>query len=259
MKELELIQIGRTISTTSATPIICKASDNEHYYTKFYEGVEGPRELVNEYIGYRLAKLLKLPIPPAALLRITSEFDAYIGGKMVKIHPNNYAFGSQELTRVLALFDENFFRYCSNQNDLLPIIVFDHIIANSDREYNQANLLFRHRDKVIFIIDHGRIFEVGTLWNESTCEQRKNDLIELKDFSPKSLYGKIIDSINVKVYEKECRERFSKITYQDVKNIFDDIPNSWDCSPEERKSGLEYLWNRFMQYNDIIDEIVSVR
>lgn len=35
MKEVDLVQLGRTISNTSATPIICKASDGEHYYVKF--------------------------------------------------------------------------------------------------------------------------------------------------------------------------------------------------------------------------------
>ena len=47
IKEVEYINHLRTIDSTSANPIICECSDGCHYYTKFYEGPEGPRELVN--------------------------------------------------------------------------------------------------------------------------------------------------------------------------------------------------------------------
>ncbi len=259
MKEVDLVQLGRTISNTSATPIICKASDGEHYYVKFFEGVEGPRELVNEFIGYKLAKLLKLPIPPAVLMRIPSESYAYIGENMIQIQPNHFAFGSKEITKAVSLINEDFFVQCENKQDLLPIILFDHIIANSDREYNTGNMLFRFQDKVIYIIDHGRIFDVGALWDAVSCKQRKDEIVELKDFSENSLYGKIIRSIKVEDYVRDCRERFSKIEYQDIKKIFDEIPSTWNCSDEERKSGAEYLWNRFVQYNDIIDKIRCIK
>ena len=258
MNEVELINIYKTVIGTAAEPVICKGSDGKRYYTKFYEGVEGPRELVNEFIAYRLAKLLRLPIPNAALLNITKEFSAYIKGESVLINPGRFAFGSEEITNVMSIMNENFFRECSNQNDLLPIIIFDRIIANTDREYNYANMLYRYRDKVIFIIDHGRIFDVGTLWDHNTCYQRLDEDVRLELMNEDSLYFKIISSINIHKYIDNCEKRFESISYYDIKQIFDEIPECWECSIEDRVAGAKFLWKRFSEYKNIIKDILNL-
>lgn len=260
IKEVEFVNYLRIIEETSATPIICECSDGCNYYTKFYEGNEGPRELVNEFVGFELAKLLRLPIPNAALVRIKTDFQAYIGGSVKTISANNkYAFGSQELTKSNALLDDEFIRKCQNKQDLLPIIVFDHLIGNSDRERNQGNILFRFKDKVIFIIDHGRIFDVGTIWDSYTCNQRKNEEIKIKDLSSESIYGRIIDNVDLREFRDDCVERFSKIKKDDIINIFKEIPIEWDCSEMDREAGIEFIWTRFQKYNYVIEEILKVR
>ncbi len=260
LREVEYVNHYRTISSTSATPLICECSDGCHYYTKFYEGNEGPRELVNEFIGFELAKLLNLPIPNAALVKINNDFEAYIGGEMKIISSSHkYAFGSKEIASATATLSDKFIRECQNKQDLLPIIVFDHLVGNSDREYNLGNILYRYKDKIIFIIDHGRIFDVGTLWDQYTCRQRKNEEIILKDFTPNSLYGKIMDNVDLTVYKDECIQRFSKIRKEDIINVFNSIPSEWECNDIDKNEGIEFMWIRFQKYEYILNKILNVK
>ena len=259
MKELNLISIRRNLDSTSAQPFVCLAEDGNLYYTKFVECREGSKELINEFIAYKLAKILKLPIPEAALLKITKNYDdIFLNDEIVTIKPN-LAFGSKEIKNALALFSDDFIRECDNKKELLPILVFDHIIDNNDRNYNNANMLYRHKDKIVFIIDHGRIFDIGTLWNEVSCKQRLNDVVELKSFEAETLYGRIFDNVTLKDYKDYCIDKFSKIQYNDLQLIFDSIPPEWNCSKVEKEVCLEYLWNRFKQYKIVIDKILSVR
>ena len=259
MKKIELVSIRRNIPTTSAQPFVCVGSDNNLYYTKFVECREGSKELINEFIAYNLAKLLKLPIPEGVLIDVTKEYDnIFLDDKVVTIKPN-LAYGSKQLKYVQSLIDDNFLRECENKQDLLSVLVFDHIIDNNDRNNNVTNMLYRYGDKIVFIIDHGRIFDIGTLWNEVSCIQRKDDEVELKSFESDTLYGRIYDNITLKDYKDECLDKFSKIQYNDLELIFESIPSEWNCSEKEKDACLEYLCNRFKQYKSIVDKILSVR
>ncbi len=254
MQQVNILKPGRCIATTSATPILCQCDDGNNYFTKFYEGVEGPRELVNEYIAYRIAKLIKLPIPEAALLRPNPSTDFYIAGLEKCINSTHLAFGSKELTKVISAVDEEVFESCNNKADFLPIIVFDHIIGNQDRERNVGNLLMRVNDRIIFIIDHGRIFEQGTLWDKRSCIDRMKD-IKLKDLSDDSIYGMMLNTIDINQYRADCISKFSQITREKLQEIFDSIPEEWECSDDDKYGAMEFILYRLEKVEEIINQI----
>jgi len=259
MEIIDFVEVTRNITTTAAGPVVCKASNGLRYFTKFCEGVEGPKELVNEYVGYKLAKLLRLPIPNAKLIRFNDSTEIYIKDKMTQISAGSIAFGSEELNKVVSVTTEDILSSCDNKDVLLSIIVFDHLIGNQDREYNYANLLYRYKDKVIFIIDHGRIFDIGTLWNEISCEQRKNAPIELKHFDDDSIYGRILNVIDINEYLDDCRNRFKNVNYNDIKSIFDEIPNEWNLSQNERIAGTDFIWTRINRYEEVLQKLLGLK
>lgn len=258
MEKVKILNAGRSITVTSASPIICSCEDGNRYYTKFYEGVEGPRELINEFIGYNIAKILKLPIPDAALLEPDISTNFYIAGLQKSINSNHLAFGSREVPKVMSVIDDEIFKVCKNKGDFLAIILFDHIVGNQDRERNVGNLLFRIKDKIMFIIDHGRIFDVGTIWNATTCRQKKNEII-IKDLTNDTLYGKMLNEISIDNDKINCILRFKNLTRDKIEKVFEAIPNEWECSPEEKESAIDFIMYRLEKIEYIIEEIKKKR
>jgi hypothetical protein len=254
MREVKLLEITSTITTTSCTPLICNTDDGI-YYVKVAENIDGPRLLINEYIAYSIAKMLGLPIPKGAFVQIDGDFEFSIDNQSKKLI-NPIGFGLRQIKNVTPLIHPRYFSICSNKENLLPIIVFDHILDNTDREFNIGNLLFSYTNSLVYIIDHGRIFKLGSLWNQNIYRDRPTT-IKLKDFSENSLYGKIRMHINLSHYRDACIELFSRIRYDDLKDIVEGIPKEWECSKLEKENLLAYLFERYNKYPEIIDMIVN--
>lgn len=259
MKTVKFKDIKRVILTTNAQPTICLADDGNLYYTKFLEGRGKNKELINEYVAYKLAKILKLPIPEAVFIELddNSNINLNLDDKLVQV-ASKLAFGSKELKNVLSIMDRNTFSMCQNKDCLLSIIVFDIILCNTDRDFNKANMLYKYIDKLVYIIDHGRIFDLGTIWDEFSCRQRKNDVINVDKFLPGGIYYMIRESVNLYEQHDDCIKRFSNVSEEIIRDIFLNIPNEWNCTGVEKEEAIEYLVNRFKQYEQVISQILAM-
>ena len=194
MNCIDLISVNPESGNTLARPCKGVASDNGEYFVKFKESSAGARELVNEYVGYSLALLLKLPVPDPAILRIPNNpisIDFGDGQKTPIV--SHFAFGSKVLPKAISLSIDapKFLRQCKNKSDLLPIILFDALIQNVDRDENGGNALYEIDSKIVYIIDHGDIFGSGDVWDRYTLEEHANRGIDFT-MSPKGIYHAII-------------------------------------------------------------------
>ena len=78
-------------------------------------------------------------------------------------------------------------------------------------------------------------------------------------FDEKSIYGRMLNCININDYYNQCLNIFNAIKHEEIKKIFDEIPDSWDCNENDRHAGLEYLWNRIKQCKIVLSKIKNLK
>lgn len=257
MKCVDLVSVNPQAGITLAKPCKCVATDGE-YFVKFKESPAGPRELVNEFVGYSLAGLLSLPIPEPALLRIPDSLPPIDFGDPVKTAiSSHFAFGSTAIPKAVSLSVDpsRFLVSCSNPQDLLPIILFDALIENVDRDSNGGNALYEINSRIIYIIDQGNIFGAGDIWDENTLLEHGNRALSF-EFSPKGIYQAMFESYDLKRYKGATAKRFQKLTKRSFSDILRELPEEWNCSLEEQRALDDYLQKRFVAYNKMLELIL---
>ncbi|MCR5421402.1 MAG: hypothetical protein K6E98_10360 [Lachnospiraceae bacterium] len=180
--------------------------DGTQVVTKLFNGPEGNLVLFNEYFCYRLAILLDIPMPRSGVCILDNSSE--ILDKELAT-PKNYgkAFFSEFMPKVTKLLP-SIITIIRNKEDFVKILLFDHIIFNTDR--NPGNLLVRFYkdDKSLKVIDHTHVFINQTFW-DSTCLRRamdENDLLDTKVLEYNSyLYEMFFRNLSItkEILEKE--------------------------------------------------------
>jgi hypothetical protein len=259
MNCIDLISVNPDSGITLAKPCRGFTSDGE-YFVKFRESPAGARELVNEYVGYSLASLLNLPIPEPALLRLPNNpILIDFGDAQKTLITSHFAFGSKALPKAISLSVDapKFLRQCTNKADLLPIILFDALIQNVDRDENGGNALYEIDSKIVYIIDHGNIFGSGDIWDRYSLEEHADREIKF-EMSPKGIYHAMFESCDLEAYAAQTLARFKKLTNRSFADLLSGLPQEWGCSSEERGYLNAYLQKRFSAYNKMLESILAV-
>jgi hypothetical protein len=258
IKKINLTSIITPLSNpdqeTSMSPYLCTC-ENERVVVKFAENIQGPRGLINEYIAFEIGRILKLPMPESYFVKVPTDSNLSITTHgEERLLEKRIAFGSKYLEKATAIYSERFIATCSNKSDMLLIILFDHLIHNVDRNTNLANTLFQSNTKLIYIIDHERIFGAGNIWDKHTCHRGENDKFRVESFQGNTLYGMINRNVNLMAQIPLAVSRIKSVGKMDLKNIIDHIPKDWDCNEEDRNALLSYLTTRFSR----VDELVGI-
>lgn len=247
------VSFERKIGIGTTDPVLM-GCQNGHYIVKSANNVHGPRVLVNEFVCYKLAKLLELPIPNAALIHIN---DGIINSsKVLKglgVQPGIH-FGSSFVQRANTNLQPPLLKLAQNKEDIPSIILFDQIIFNDDRTKNKGNLMFDLKQKKIIIIDHSHVFKLGAIWNCHQLELINEEAPQLiNDFHGHN-YKVLLEYVNGNNPFHKIVNKLQSLSRKDIEWCCEGIPDSWLLSSIDKESLIEFIWYRI----NIVDQILEL-
>lgn len=256
INEPKVSQLCYNINLGSTEPKFAILEDGRSVIIKLFNGPEGNLVLFNEYLCYRLAILLNIPMPRSGvcILDGSSEIQEE---ELATSHNYGKAFFSEYMPKVTKLLP-SIISKMQNKEDFVKILLFDHIIFNTDR--NPGNLLVRFRkgDVSLKVIDHTHVFINQTFW-DANCLKRameENDLLDTKILEDNSyLYEMFFHdfSITKEMLEKESLVFKSKIDRDTIIKLIGFVPEEWKPKQED----LDELVNYILYRVDNLDVIIS--
>lgn len=240
----------------STEPKFAILEDGTQVVTKLLNGPEGNLVLFNEYLCYRLAILLDIPMPRSGICVLDEQTEIQVEGLA---NETNYgkAFYSEFMPKVTKLLP-TIISKIKNKEDFVKILLFDHVIFNSDR--NPGNLLVRFckDDVTLKVIDHTHVFINQTFW-DANCLKRamsEKDLLDTKVLEYNTyLYEMFFHdfSITKEMLRKESLVFKSKINRDIITELIKNIPDDW----KPRQIDIDELVNYIMYRVDNLDVIIS--
>lgn len=256
INEPKISQLCYNMNLGSTEPKFAILEDGTQVVTKLYNGPEGNLVLFNEYLCYRLAILLDIPMPRAGVCILDSSSEIQ-DEELATSHNYGKAFFSEYMPKVTKLLP-TIISKMRNKEDFVKILLFDHVIFNTDR--NPGNLLVRFcKDDIsLKVIDHTHVFINQTFWDASCLKRamEENDLLDTKVLEYNSyLYEMFFHNFSVtkEMLEKESLVFKSKINRDIITGLVDIIPEEW----KPKQKDIDELVNYILYRVDNLDVIIS--
>ena len=232
---------------------------------KFYQNPQGPRLLVNEFIGYSIADTLSVAHPPGGLV----EIDAALlpnGGRLELPETPHFDsstfeaglhFYSQYLSPADRVTPDDLRNFNTrNMDTFTGAVILDLLLGNYDRSPGNTNLLL-HREgnaQRLKVIDFGHAFGGGEIWGIGNLRD-----VDLPDLSQPLPYADVLESYFTALSKPEqsfapLMERLVTIEEDDLNAIIMAVPNAWRVTEEERTALLNYLSQRVQALPDYLTE-----
>ena len=256
-KHIKIIQnkIGNGITL----PRYATTDDNDFVLFKAFGNPEGPIVLFNEYLCYRLAIMLGIPMPVSGICLVDDKTINHIDDEDDDMNFNGYGFYSTFVPKVATLV-EDIVPCISNKEDFYKILLFDHVVFNQDR--NEGNLLvkFEKSNIKLYAIDHTHVFVNQALWNSISLEQG----IEAKDYLNKNILNynqelyKMFFShlpVNYRILKEISLIFENKITESFIKGILNDMPTIWFPKDKDIETMIKYIMYRIEHLDEICKQI----
>lgn len=250
------ISFEKIIGNGITDPVLMGCS-NGYYVVKAANNPHGVKVLINEYVCYKLAKLLGLPIPEAALINIKQDLiNSSDQLSDLGFEPGVH-FGSSFVQRSTNPLQPPMMKIAQNLEDAPSIILFDHIIYNDDRTINKGNLLFDLKAKKILIIDHSHVFKLGGIWDPTQLQLINKEAPQLvKDFYGHN-YKILLEYVNGFNPFHKIVSNIKTLTISDLEWCLEGMPSSWALTESDRKALLDFLWfriNNIERFLEILKE-----
>lgn len=175
VKHISQIHYNMNIGVTE--PKYAILEDGSQSIVKLSHGPEGNLVLFNEYICYRMAMLIDIPMPHCGI-GMMDEDTEILNPDIASSRNYGYAFYSTYIPKTTKLLP-SIIHLMKNKDDFIKVLLFDHIIFNKDR--NEGNLLVRfYKDDIsLKVIDHTHVFINGAIWDGNCLKQAmsENDLL----------------------------------------------------------------------------------
>ncbi len=260
INEPKISQLCYNINLGSTEPKFAILEDGTQVVTKLYNGPEGNLVLFNEYLCYRLAILLDIPMPKSGIC-ILDETSEIIDETLATPHNFGKAFFSEYMPKVTKLLPTIIFKI-RNKEDFIRILLFDHVIFNTDR--NPGNLLVKFcRDDIsLKVIDHTHVFINQAIW-DANCLIRameEKDLTDTKVLKDNSyLYEMFFHAISVtkELLEKESLVFKNKINRDIIIRFISAIPEEWRPKQKDIDELIKYILYRVDNLDVIISTILT--
>ena len=143
---------------TGDLPVLALCSDGQQYICKYMRpNATIAYKLACEFIGALFADAWRINTPPVALIQIKPAHWASISTAHSYSAP---AIGFRKIDGVIDITPTTYQQVTADKHalyQLLKIALFDFWIANEDRTYNNANLLYQLETNAIISIDYGGI------------------------------------------------------------------------------------------------------
>ncbi len=256
INEPKISQLCYNINLGSTEPKFAILDDGTQVITKLMNGPEGNLVLFNEYLCYRLAILLDIPMPRSGICILDEETE--IEDESIADESNyGKAFYSEYMPKVTKLLP-TIVGKMKNKEDFVKILLFDHVVFNTDR--NPGNLLVRFcKDDIsLKVIDHTHVFINQTFW-DANCLKRamdENDLLDTKVLTYNTyLYEMFFHdfSITKEMLQNESLVFKSRINRDIIVGLIEIIPKEW----KPRQMDIDELVNYIMYRVDNLDVIIS--
>lgn len=249
--------------------------DNLMRVVKFNYPDNYNRALLHEFLGYRIALLLELPVLEQDFVYVSPELaSAYsdvegmssgikVGSPLVDIDKNIADNG---------LFREplpELYKSCSNSGMIQDVLAYDIWIHNDDRGSNKGNLLVipnKNGNKEFVIHDHGYAF-----FNPVATMERYKNLQEFRGAhltwqNHKYPFGPVYEAIKMNIDLRNPHNnpftrvigKIESVSKQDLEEIMNDIPNEWQIPEYEKKAIVSFLFERKYKVREHINSLVGV-
>lgn len=242
-------------------PYISTLSEEEQHFIAFIklkENPEGHRCLINELVSYRLAKMLGVLMPDSGVAVISKETrdNTY----EIDLDKNYGSCFYSSLIEPAFTLNEKVIRYVDNKDIYEKIIVFDHLIYNSDR--NWGNLILRGKmgKKILYVIDHSHVFKNQALWNSYSLlfgmknrDYNDEDILDNNDIYDLFAKDKRITKASLLSVANDFQE---KCTEESIDLVLKDLPKDWLISSDDLDALKEYLLYRAKHLNQMCEMIV---
>ncbi len=227
-------------------------TDGGLYVVKTIGNVDGSKVLINELICFKIAKILGVPIPDAALIYIDQksiETDQLL--QQHNITPGLH-FGSKFIQKSQVSFEFPLVNIIKNKDDIPSIVLFDQIIYNNDRTENKGNLLIDLKEKEILAIDHSHPFKLGVLWDKAELEKiHKEPICLVRNFHGHN-YKVLLKYINGHSPFNKIMEIISSISEDDIDWCFQQIPEEWNLSTDDKSALKTFIIHRINNVDSIL-------
>ncbi|MBP3518611.1 MAG: hypothetical protein J6K31_09520 [Parabacteroides sp.] len=241
---LNSIKIIEKQYDTGELPVLVTCSDKNMYICKYMRSATKAFKLASELIGAQLAKIWEIESPKYAFVNIKQAHWVNITTPHILSAP---AFGYYKLDNIVDITPSTckYINQTSNLlTQLLKIALFDFWIANEDRTYNNANLLYDMQNHALISIDYGGIFNTSTFEYPIT-QLMSTDTILYADIFQHLVKGKTADSvINMSLELKDDYERYIIKSQKDMDAISRSIPTEWDVPANLIKKKLQQLTDK---------------
>ncbi|MGF9770232.1 HipA family kinase [Bacillus albus] len=247
----DIISFEREIPKGVTRPLLMRTT-HDLYVVKTIDAKEEPKVLINEFVCYKLAKLLGLPIPNAALVRINEAIIASSPElKDLGVQPGIH-FGSQFVNKSQSSIQPPMLKIMVNKEDIPAIIIFDHIVYNDDRTVNKGNLLFDFKEKKLLIIDHSHVFKIGALWDEFQLRRiMKEQLCLVKEFHGHN-YRILLKCVNGHNPFNKILEKIKGLQVEDIEWCLQGIPDEWGLTDGEKSALSDFILHRIQNINTFL-------
>ena len=254
--ELHSIRTIRKQYHTGEEPVLVKCSDLNEYICKYMRSSATPYKLVCEVIGGMLASEWGLRLPEFTFVKILPEHWT----PFRTINLSSPAFGSKFQSSVIditASWNNNILISPAIQKQIMSIALFDIWIANEDRNWNNANLMYSTKAKELIVIDHGCILNTATFdYNLSLLTE--NESILYSELAKEILKGLTLNDTRSFLSDLKSEFECIKTRKEEVINrILENIPVAWNVNGEMVRSKMNQLfdnewmdrcWNTFVEY-----------
>lgn len=223
-------------------PHVILFNDGKKYVVKWKSGSSRKKEVVNEYVVSKLAKLLSLPIIPFELINISNEFiekTPELNTAPDEYHPGyHYACLFIEDCIVFAdIADAPPSKLEVNNRDVLAgMILFDQWVYNSDRNIN--NLLLERLGEggyFVHMIDHGRCFPGRYKWSaQSLCQKPEYRIIN-------HVYRWCFSLLDDPETLLSFVPKIVALPNELILEVVQSIPDEWAVSDEDKEALYQYL------------------
>lgn len=257
INEPRISQLCYNMTIGATEPKFAILDNGTQVIVKLLNGPEGNLVLFNEYICYRLAILLDIPMPHSGICIFDHKTE--IQDNSIASSANfGRAFYSEFMPKTTKLMG-TIIGQMRNKEDFIKILLFDHVIFNTDR--NPGNLLvsFYKKNITLKVIDHTHVFINQAIW-DSRCLKRaikENDLMSDSILnSNRYLYDMFFRSMSIskELLENESLVFKNRINRDTINGFIKEIPNEWKPTQNDIDALIDYIIYRV----DNLDIIVSI-
>ena len=243
VQHLHSIQDVSKQYNTGDLPVLVLCSDKQQYICKYVRpNATISYKLACEYMGVVFADAWNINTPPFALVQIMPVHWA----SMTVSHSSSApAIGFKKIDGVIDITPTSYRQVEANVAtlyQLLKIALFDFWIANEDRTYNNANLLYQIENEQLISIDYGGIL------NNVTFDFPLSRLTETDSILGADIFTHIIKSISpeqlgkaVKRLEKDYSQCIHRSKQQ--VGILADMPKEWAVPATKIQNKVEELFS----------------